>query len=126
MQCSLFWAWKHLLKMDDELEKIFPKIYHFITKKEHSSGGGYMDYLSVIAALYGYNTIKGPSGITSKENKNNLDDVDYYTTTDRKALTISNEVEVRNKDRKKDEETYDDNKNEDSFDSGDSDGGGDD
>ena len=49
-----------------------------------------MDYLSVIAALYGYNTIKGPSGITSKENKNDLDDVDYYTTTDRKALTISN------------------------------------
>ena len=51
---------------------------------------------SVIAAFFGFNTIKGWSGITSSSNTDGKDDADYYTTTDRKAFTISDIVEVRN------------------------------
>ena len=92
-----------LLKKIETLNSNFPKLYNAITKNEHASKGGYLDYFSVIAALFGYNTIKGPSGVQSRENKNGLDDVDYYTTTDRKALTISRDVEVRTKDKDENE-----------------------
>ncbi|MBQ7706652.1 MAG: hypothetical protein IJT72_02595 [Lachnospiraceae bacterium] len=97
-----------VMKKLEDLEVIFPQLTKFIQKNEKISKGGYIDYLTIIAALFGYNTIKGPSGIKSKKNKNDADDVDYYTTTDRKALTISKEVEVRIKESEKDDDEYKD------------------
>lgn len=96
-----------IMKEMDVMKKKFPKLYEAITDKERPSKGGYLDYLSVIAAFFGYNTIKGPSGVKSKDNQNNQDDVDYYTTTDRKALTISRNVEVRTVDKEENEEEMD-------------------
>lgn len=95
-----------VMKEMESMKKKFPKLYETITRKEHSSNAAYMDYLTVIASFYGYNTIKGPSGIRNKNKPEDdkRDDVDYYTTTDRKALTISREVEVRSKDKKDDDE----------------------
>ncbi len=80
--------------LKEELKKKFPKAYDFITRADPSSGCGYQDYLTMLAALCGYNTVKtyGPAN------------VDYYTTSDRKAFTICEDIEVRN-------EEFDDKKN---------------
>ncbi|MBO6148963.1 MAG: hypothetical protein J6O55_06460 [Lachnospiraceae bacterium] len=56
-------------------------------EQERSSKAGYMDYLTMQAALFGYNTLidKHPG----------IENVDYYVTSDRKALSISKEMRIR-------------------------------
>ncbi len=70
------------------LKKKFPRIYKYLEKADDSSGSGYKDYLTSMASLFGYNTILGDSGITG---------IDYYVTTDRKALSVRNTMMVRSK-----------------------------
>ncbi len=67
-----------------------------LSSMKETSKGTYKDYLTIIAAYFGINTIKGISGHRNEKlNKDGLDDVDYYTTTNRKAFSISDTVEVR-------------------------------
>lgn len=71
-------------------EKTFDQMFGKVSKilhEEKSSKSGYRDFLTMKAAFFGYNTLidKG-CGITG---------VDYYVTTDRKALSIINELRVR-------------------------------
>ena len=94
-----------VLKLLDKMQKIFPKLSNAISDLEVRSKGGYIDYLTIIAAYFGINTIKGISGIKSSENTDGLDDVDYYTTTDRKAFSICDIVEVRSQDKEGSEPT---------------------
>ena len=73
-------------------EKVFDKKFKKVSKllqQEQSSKSGYRDFLTMKAAFFGYNTLKDPGcGIAG---------VDYYVTTDRKALSIINELRVRKK-----------------------------
>ena len=73
-------------------EKVFDKKFKKVSKllqQEKSSQSGYRDFLTMKAAFFGYNTLKDPGcGIAG---------VDYYVTTDRKALSIINELRVRKK-----------------------------
>ena len=71
-------------------EKTFDKKFSKVSKllqQEQSSKSGYRDFLTMKAAFFGYNTlIDYNCGIQG---------VDYYVTTDRKALSIINELRVR-------------------------------
>ena len=71
-------------------EKVFDKKFKKVSRllqKELSSKSGYRDFLTMKAAFFGYNTLKDPAcGVNG---------VDYYVTTDRKALSIENELRVR-------------------------------
>ncbi len=69
-----------------EIEKLFGKSFRILRNSDGASKGGHEDYLTMFAALLGYNTIHGDSG---------FDNEDYYTTSNRKALSISREVQVR-------------------------------
>ena len=60
----------------------FPKLYNFISSNER---GKFLDYLTMFAAYMGYNTIIGAG----------TEHVEYITTSDRKALTMQDNIEVR-------------------------------
>ena len=96
-----------LLNHVKTLKEKFPKVYNAIIQLEHCTNGGYSDYYTMFAALFGYNTIHGTSQIKSDDNKNGQEDVAYYTTTDRKAFTIAKQVEIRLKDRPENEKKID-------------------
>ncbi|MCR5726442.1 MAG: hypothetical protein K6G24_03150 [Lachnospiraceae bacterium] len=73
-------------KQEKEFDKKFKKVSKLL-QNEKSSKTGYRDFLTMKAAFFGYNTLKDPTcGISG---------VDYYVTTDRKALSIINEMRVR-------------------------------
>ncbi len=75
---------------------MFKETFEFLRSSEPSTGNcGFEEFLTMTAALFGYNTIRGESGFKG---------VDYYTTSDRKAFSINSTVEVLNKDKKKDQE----------------------
>ena len=77
----------HLI--EDKLEKLFPRVYNFLINSERSArGSGSQEALTMIAALFGYNTIKGIAGVK--------DVIDYYVTTDRRAMSIDDVVFERN------------------------------
>ncbi len=95
---------KEVEEMVKIMEEKFPSLSRKIRTSERASAGGYQDFLTIFAAFFGINTIKGPSGIKGKNGGlADKDIIDYYTTTDRKALTISKKVEVRNADKNEDE-----------------------
>ena len=72
-------------KREKELKKQFPKIQKYLELNHgHGVYGG--EHYTMIAALYGYNTILGISGIPG---------ADYITTSDRKAFTMAKQVLVR-------------------------------
>ena len=73
-------------KKEDVFDEKFSKVSKLL-HKEQSSKSGYRDFLTMKAAFFGYNTlIDYGCGIPG---------VDYYVTTDRKALSIINELKVR-------------------------------
>ncbi|MBQ9871311.1 MAG: hypothetical protein IJM27_05205 [Eubacterium sp.] len=72
-------------KVIDDISKKYPKIYSFIRSNEV---GRFRDYLTMLASLVGYNTIIGDG----------VKHVDYITTSDRKALTMLDDIEVRTED----------------------------
>ena len=73
-------------KIQEELSIRFPQVTQYLVSADPSSRPGYEDFLTMLVALLGYNTILGDSG---------LEGIDYLTTTDRKALSISNKMEIR-------------------------------
>ena len=73
---------KDMSSISDTIRKKFPKIHNFISHNEH---GRFLDYLTMFAAYMGYNTIIGAG----------TDHVEYITTSDRKALTMQDNIEVR-------------------------------
>ncbi len=71
-------------------EKTFDKKFSKVSKllqQEQSSKSGFRDFLTMKAAFFGYNTLI--------DYNCGIQDVDYYVTTDRKALSIINELRVR-------------------------------
>ena len=90
-------SFTEMSRKKDELKQTFPKIYQLLHDADPPSGMAYEDYLTMMAALFGYNTI------TAKEN----DTVDYLTTTDRKALTISSTIFLRDE-KKGTKESFED------------------
>ena len=84
----------------DMMKEKFPKLHEAIIRLEETSKAGYNDYETIFAAFFGYNTIRGFSGVRDgSKNKDGLDDVDYYTTTNQKALSISELLEIRKQEK---------------------------
>ena len=78
---------KELINLiENKLLKKFPRIYKYLENADHASGSNYKDYYTSMAALFGYNTVLGDSGIKG---------IDYYVTTDRKALSVRNTMMIR-------------------------------
>ena len=73
-------------KLQEELTTKFPQVTRYLVEADPSSRPGYEDFLTMLVALLGYNTILGDSGLKG---------IDYLTTTDRKALSISSKMERR-------------------------------
>lgn len=71
-----------MMSISNTIRKKFPKIHNFISRNEH---GRFLDYLTMFAAYMGYNTIIGEG----------THHVEYITTSDRKALTMQDNIEVR-------------------------------
>lgn len=65
--------------LDDKLQPTFPKLYRFISNQDHSFRIG-RNYLTMFAAMLGYNTIK--------MDNSQVKSTDYFVTCDRKALSI--------------------------------------
>jgi len=75
--------------IDNILAKKYPKVYQFIKNSRsmiRTRQG--QEYYTMLAALFGYNTVKCKLGGCNGE-------IDYYVTCDRKALTISVEAMTR-------------------------------
>ena len=75
--------------IEKKLADKYPKVYEFIRKSmtaARSRGG--QEYFTMLAALFGYNTVKCVSGARNGE-------IDYYVTSDRKALTIAVNAQTR-------------------------------
>ena len=75
--------------IDNILAKKYPKVYQFIKNSRsmiRTRQG--REYYTMLAALFGYNTVKCKLGGCNGE-------IDYYVTCDRKALTISVEAMTR-------------------------------
>ena len=68
--------------------KSVPKLYKKLYDSERTQGG-YKDYQTMLASLFGYNTILGDGN--SK--------CDYLTISDRKALTVSKLVRIREEEK---------------------------
>ena len=73
-------------------EKLFDRKFRKLSEllhQEHCSKSGFRDFLTMKAAFFGYNTLidKAPG----------VNGVDYYVTTDRKALSICEEMRIRTK-----------------------------
>ena len=82
-----FYSWKELINLiENKLLKKFPRIYKYLENADHASGSNYKDYYTSMAALFGYNTVLGDSGING---------IDYYVTTDRKALSVRETMMIR-------------------------------
>ena len=78
---------KELINLiENKLLKKFPRIYKYLENADHASGSNYKDYYTSMAALFGYNTVLGDSGING---------IDYYVTTDRKALSVRDTMMIR-------------------------------
>ena len=78
---------KELINLiENKLLKKFPRIYKYLENADHASGSNYKDYYTSMAALFGYNTVLGDSGING---------IDYYVTTDRKALSVRETMMIR-------------------------------
>ena len=75
-------------KLEKVLEEKFPKLYKKLYDSERTQGG-YKDYQTMLASLFGYNTILGDGN--SK--------CDYLTISDRKALTVSKLVRIREEEK---------------------------
>ena len=71
-----------MINISATIRKTFPKLYNYIATHE---SGKFLDYLTMIAAYMGYNTIIGAGA----------DHVEYITTSNRKALTMLDNIEVR-------------------------------
>ena len=80
-------SWMDMTKKKEDLQAKFPKVYKYLFKADPPTGSGFEDYLTMMAALYGYNTIV----------YNEKPGVDYLTTTDRKALTMDRDLFIRTK-----------------------------
>jgi hypothetical protein len=80
-------SWMDMSKKKEDLQAKFPKVYKYLFKADPPTGSGFEDYLTMMAALYGYNTIV----------YNEKPGVDYLTTTDRKALTMDRDLFIRTK-----------------------------
>lgn len=79
-------SYVQFMHMERIIEEKFGKLNE-IFRGEHTSKAGYRDNLTMKAALFGYNTLFDyGTGVKG---------VDYYVTTDRKALTISREMRIR-------------------------------
>ncbi|MCR4891406.1 MAG: hypothetical protein K5989_04375 [Lachnospiraceae bacterium] len=91
----------HLRKLvNNKLMKDYPKIYNFfIHSEKYTYGASSKEYFTMLAALFGYNTIKAFNKLNTPDNPSL---VDYYVTTDRKALTVSCDVMMRLKGTEKD------------------------
>ena len=75
--------------INKKLKEKFPKVYKFITRSItafRSRPGD--EYLTMFAAMFGYNIVKCTSGARNGE-------IDYFVTCDRKALSISSTAEKR-------------------------------
>ena len=75
--------------IDNELKIKFPKVYDCILKYEITTGDGYENNLTALAALFGYNTI------LDDEAGSGYKGIDYYVTTDRKAMSVSDTMLIR-------------------------------
>jgi hypothetical protein len=86
-----------LEKMMEKLENVFGGVYQFIVNSENRVDLGVAhekQYLTMMAALFGYNTINsGPPG----GNWHSLykEETHYYVTTDRSALTLKRGISFR-------------------------------
>ena len=81
-----------LLKLvDDKLQATLPKLHRFISDQDRSYRIG-RNYLTMFAAMLGYNTIK--------MNDSQVEGTDYFVTCDRKALSIMGDAEMRKTDGK--------------------------
>jgi len=69
-----------------ELEEKYPRITQYIQRNEK---GRFRDFTTILAAFLGYNTITG-EGVRGE--------VEYLSTSDRKALTMLDTIEVRTED----------------------------
>ena len=73
---------RDMMDVTAKIRTKFPKLYNFISSNER---GKFLDYLTMFAAYMGYNTIIGAG----------TEHVEYITTSDRKALTMQDNIEVR-------------------------------
>ena len=71
---------------EKEFDKKFSRISRLL-QQEKSSNTAYRDYLTMKAAFFGYNTLV--------DRHTGIENVDYYVTTDRKALSISKDMRIR-------------------------------
>ncbi|MCR5410694.1 MAG: hypothetical protein K6E90_06920 [Lachnospiraceae bacterium] len=71
---------------EQKFDRMFRKLSRLL-EQEKSSKLGYRDFLTMKAAFFGFNTLI--------DYYPNIEGVDYYVTTDRKALSISKEMRVR-------------------------------
>ncbi|MCR5487148.1 MAG: hypothetical protein K6F35_06415 [Lachnospiraceae bacterium] len=71
---------------ENEFGRMFSRV-NTLLESEQRSKSGYMDYLTMKAAFYGYNTLI--------DYNTGIENVDYYVTSDRKALSISREMRIR-------------------------------
>ncbi len=81
-------SWVDIEKKKKLIQTKFPKTYRYLMEADPPTGSGFQDYLTMMAALLGYNTIIS----------NETSEYDYLTTTDRKALTMDRNLFVRTKD----------------------------
>lgn len=74
---------------EDKLKNQFPEVYEYIngTRSRNRTRTG-EENLTILAALFGYNTVKGYQGTSDGL-------IDYYVTSDRKALSVQNKAEIR-------------------------------
>ena len=93
-----------LWKSEEEIQKKYPKLSRKIIEYCGRSNSAYQDYDTMFAALLGYNTVLGDSGFFDSKGK---EVIEYLSTTNRKALTISKTLEIRTKEKR-----YSDDPNE--------------
>ena len=85
-----------LWKLEQEVEKKYPKLSQYLRDHCGKSNSAYNDYDTMFAALLGFNTVLGDSGFFDSEGK---EKIAYLTTTDRKALTINTSLQIRNEEQ---------------------------
>ena len=91
--------WAILKEKANILQKMFKKTYDRIIAENgknarNKCGGGYEDGLTMMAALFGYNTVIG---------KGNVPGIDYVVTSNRKALSICEVIEIKQDDKSEDD-----------------------
>ncbi len=93
-----------LFNAEKEIRKKYPKLTKYIIDHCGKSQSVYRDFDTMFAAFLGYNTVLGDSGFYDENGK---EVIEYLTTTDRKALSISKTMEIRTRSKK-----YSDDKHE--------------